>query len=62
MSQVKLNVYSPKPEAQAVYDELYEEYRELHDYFGRGANRVMARLKARQQWAAAAAGAGQTGA
>ncbi|GAA4010777.1 ribulokinase [Deinococcus rubellus] len=49
MSQVKLNVYTPNPEAQAVYDELYQEYRELHDYFGRGTNRVMARLKARQQ-------------
>ncbi len=49
MSQVKLNVYTPNPEAQAVYDELYGEYRELHDYFGRGANRVMPRLKARQQ-------------
>ena len=30
----------------AVYDELYAEYRALHDYFGRGANDVMKRLKA----------------
>lgn len=49
MRQVKLNVYTPNPAAQAIYEELYQEYRELHDYFGRGANRVMARLKARQQ-------------
>ena len=27
-------------------DALYAEYRELHDYFGRGANDVMRRLKA----------------
>lgn len=49
MSQVKLNVYTPNPAAQTVYDELYQEYRALHDYFGRGANQVMARSKARQQ-------------
>jgi L-ribulokinase len=29
-----------------VYDELYREYRTLHDYFGRGANDVMKTLKA----------------
>ena len=28
-----------------VYDRLYAEYRILHDYFGRGANDVMKRLK-----------------
>jgi L-ribulokinase len=29
-----------------VYDELYAEYVRLHDYFGRGANEVMHRLRA----------------
>ncbi len=37
--------YTPNPEAVAVYDKLYAEYKILHDYFGRGANDVMKRLK-----------------
>ena len=37
--------YIPNPEAVAVYDKLYAEYKILHDYFGRGANDVMKRLK-----------------
>lgn len=38
--------YRPSPAAHAVYDRLYEEYRILHDYFGRGGNDVMKRLRA----------------
>jgi len=38
--------YRPNPAAQAVYDRLYAEYRLLHDYFGRGGNEVMRRLRA----------------
>lgn len=38
-------VYRPRPEAKAVYDQLYKEYLTLHDYFGRGGNDVMKRLK-----------------
>ena len=38
---------SRSPANVAAYDELYAEYRTLHDYFGRGANDVMHRLKAR---------------
>ena len=38
-------VYSPDPSATAVYDELYREYTALHDYFGRGQNTVMKRLR-----------------
>jgi len=34
-----------KPEHTAVYDALYAEYKKLHDYFGRGENDVMKRLK-----------------
>ncbi len=32
-----------------AYDALYAEYLLLHDYFGRGANDVMHRLKARKR-------------
>ena len=32
--------------APAIYDELYAEYVRLHDYFGRGGNEVMHRLRA----------------
>jgi len=38
--------YRPDPRAQVVYDRLYQEYVRLHDYFGRGDNDVMKRLKA----------------
>ena len=38
--------YQPNPENAAVYDRLFAEYRILHDYFGRGDNDVMKRLKA----------------
>ncbi|WP_295363557.1 ribulokinase [uncultured Pseudoramibacter sp.] len=40
--------YTPNPEASAVYDKLFAEYAALHDYFGRGANDVMKRLKSIQ--------------
>jgi L-ribulokinase len=39
-------VYVPDPRSADVYDELYAEYVLLHDYFGRGANEVMHRLRA----------------
>ena len=45
MSKVKENYFKPIPENVAVYDKLYSEYKILHDYFGRGANDVMKRLK-----------------
>ena len=38
-------VYTPDPASAAVYDELYAEYVALHDYFGRGTNEVMHRLR-----------------
>jgi len=46
MGKVKDTVYVPNEENAAVYDKLFEEYKILHDYFGRGANDVMKRLKA----------------
>ena len=38
--------YRPNPAARSVYDRLYCEYRTLHDYFGRGTNDVLKRLRA----------------
>jgi L-ribulokinase len=46
MGRVERSVYTPDESAAAVYDELFAEYRKLHDYFGRGANPVMRRLRA----------------
>ncbi len=37
--------YRPCAEAHKVYSKLYDEYRRLHDYFGRGENDVMAKLR-----------------
>ena len=48
-------VYTPIPENVAAYEELFQEYKTLHDYFGRGSNDVMHRLKAIQRRAARAA-------
>jgi L-ribulokinase len=42
-------VFTPIPENVAAYEELFQEYRTLHDYFGRGTNDVMHRLKAIQR-------------
>jgi L-ribulokinase len=39
-------VYTPDPASADVYDDLYAEYVALHDYFGRGANEVLHRLRA----------------
>ncbi len=39
-------VYVPRADEHAVYDTLYAEYKTLHDYFGRGENGVMGRLRA----------------
>jgi L-ribulokinase len=41
--------YTPIPANVAAYEALFQEYRTLHDYFGRGANDVMHRLKAIQR-------------
>lgn len=45
MGKVKDEVYLPIPENVAAYQKLYAEYKKLHDYFGRGDNDVMKRLK-----------------
>ena len=46
MGSINRAVVTPIPENVAAYDALFAEYRRLHDYFGRGANDVMHRLKA----------------
>lgn len=45
MGKVKDEVYTPIPENVAMYRKIYNEYKILHDYFGRGENDVMKRLK-----------------
>ncbi|WEK53671.1 MAG: ribulokinase [Candidatus Cohnella colombiensis] len=46
MARVREETYKPIPENVAMYEKLYQEYTLLHDYFGRGTNDVMKRLKA----------------
>ena len=45
MGRVLHDAYQPDPANHAIYDRLYAEYSELHDYFGRGANDVLRRLR-----------------
>ena len=45
MAQLKEDFYKPNMENKAVYDRLFLEYQQLHDYFGRGENDMMKRLK-----------------
>jgi len=45
MGKLRDDVYIPNPVNVAVYDKLYAEYDILHDYFGRGDNNAMKRLK-----------------
>ena len=49
MGRLKDVVFQPDPSHKAVYDKLFAEYVILHDYFGRGQNDVMKRLKALRQ-------------
>jgi L-ribulokinase len=45
MGKARRGVFTPDEERSRVYDALYAEYRTLHDYFGRGDNDVMHRLR-----------------
>ncbi len=45
MAGLKDEEYLPAEEASSIYTKLYQEYERLHDYFGRGENDVMKRLK-----------------
>jgi L-ribulokinase len=51
-------VYVPDPARADVYDRLYAEYCLLHDYFGRGGNEVMHRLRAIRDRVLSSAAAG----
>ena len=46
MGSMQAGVYTPDPASADVYDKLYAEYVTLHDYFGRGANEMLHRLRA----------------
>ena len=46
MGSLRDESYTPNLAAKAIYDRLFAEYVKLHDYFGRGENDVMKRLKA----------------
>ena len=46
MGAASKKVYQPIEKNALIYEQLYREYRILHDYFGRGENDVMKRLKA----------------
>ena len=46
MARLRDERYEPDAARAAVYDELYAEYRTLHDTFGRGGNDAMKRLRA----------------
>ena len=54
MARLRDEHYAPDAAAAAIYDELYAEYKTLHDYFGRGANDAMKRLRAIRDRALAA--------
>ncbi len=45
MGRRQTAAYVPDPASADVYDELYRDYVLLHDYFGRGANEVLHRLR-----------------
>ena len=46
MARPHARTYRPVAATRATYDRLYDEYVALHDYFGRGENDVMKRLRA----------------
>ncbi|MEG2203189.1 MAG: ribulokinase [Christensenellaceae bacterium] len=45
MGKLKDITYIPNEQDAKIYDQIYHEYSVLHDYFGRGENDVMKRLK-----------------
>ncbi|MER7893915.1 ribulokinase [Micromonospora sp. NPDC094482] len=46
MGAHRRETWHPDPARAAAYDELYAEYRRLHDHFGRGGSDVLHRLRA----------------
>ncbi|MBR5514704.1 MAG: ribulokinase [Clostridia bacterium] len=45
MGKLKDTVYKPDFENKKIYDKLYNEFCTLFDYFGRGENKIMKKLK-----------------
>jgi len=45
MAHLKTERFRPDKENHSLYQRIYTEYEKLHDYFGRGENDVMKRLK-----------------
>lgn len=45
MGKLRDEVVQPVAAHRVVYDQIYADYRRLHDYFGRGENDVMKRLR-----------------
>ncbi|MDR1754558.1 MAG: ribulokinase [Eubacterium sp.] len=45
MGKIRDKIFEPITENTKIYNLLYAEYEKLHDYFGRGENNVMKRLK-----------------
>lgn len=45
MGDRRCRIFEPNSKNQEIYDELYGEYKRLHDYFGKGENAVMERLR-----------------
>jgi L-ribulokinase len=47
MASLEKKTYLPIPENVKAYNQLFAEYKKLHDYFGREINQVMERLRRR---------------
>ena len=45
LSRPSPRTYRPIPAHHTIYNRLYQEYKQLHDYFGRGGNDVMLTLR-----------------
>jgi L-ribulokinase len=61
MGKLHTGAFKTDPASADVYDQLYAEYVALHDYFGRGTNEVMHRLRSlRNRVRAAGPGGGDS--
>lgn len=49
MGGLRDKLYRPDPTSVQIYQALYNEYKRLYDYFGRGENNVMKRLRKLQR-------------
>ncbi|MFA5659072.1 MAG: ribulokinase, partial [Oscillospiraceae bacterium] len=45
LGKIKDTIFTPIPENVSIYEKLFSEYVLLHDYFGKGENNVMKRLR-----------------